>query len=448
MLFENLHTIKRGADSQHPYIKTRLFYKVFLVILEKLLFFEYFFYILLLMRKNFMINRPDYIEKLSKFIDVPIIKILVGIRRSGKSTILEMIQNELRSRGIDNQYIIGRNYTEVAYSGFTAQEMLADIQKSLTNKGKYYLFLDELQEIDGWEKVVNQLMEQGNTDIYVTGSNSKLMSGEISTYLSGRYVSIPVYTLSFKEYIAFNKGTTLSTQELLEQYIKLGGFPLIAANKLDERTTYQITQDIYNAIVTNDILRRHRLNKQDLFDRVVRFILDNMGKTFSANAIVKFLRSEHRKISVETIYNYLKWLEQAFIIHKCQRYDVLGKAILKTQEKYYLGDISLKYGLMGYNATMLPSVMENIVYLELCRRGYAVHIGKNQTKEIDFIAQKQNEKLYIQVCVNFPPDSTRETDNLLAIEDNYPKYVITLDKLSVGNINGIEIMHLADFLLK
>ena len=173
-----------------------------------------------------------------------------------------------------------------------------------------------------------------------------------------------------------------------------------------------------------------------------------MGKTFSANAIVKFLRSEHRKISVETIYNYLKWLEQAFIIHKCQRYDVLGKAILKTQEKYYLGDISLKYGLMGYNATMLPSVMENIVYLELCRRGYAVHIGKNQTKEIDFIAQKQNEKLYIQVCVNFSPDSTRETDNLLAIEDNYPKYVITLDKLSVGNINGIEIMHLADFLLK
>ncbi len=308
--------------------------------------------------------------------------------------------------------------------------------------------MDELQEIDGWEKVVNQLMEQGNTDIYVTGSNSKLMSGEISTYLSGRYVSIPVYTLSFKEYIAFNKGTTLSTQELLEQYIKLGGFPLIAANKLDERTTYQITQDIYNAIVTNDILRRHRLNKQDLFGRVVRFILDNMGKTFSANAIVKFLRSEHRKISVETIYNYLKWLEQAFIIHKCQRYDVLGKAILKTQEKYYLGDISLKYGLMGYNATMLPSVMENIVYLELCRRGYAVHIGKNQTKEIDFIAQKQNEKLYIQVCVNFPPDSTRETDNLLAIEDNYPKYVITLDKLAVGNINGIGIMHLADFLLK
>ncbi|WP_428077928.1 ATP-binding protein [Candidatus Avelusimicrobium faecicola] len=395
-----------------------------------------------------MINRPDYIEKLSKFIDVPIIKILVGLRRSGKSTILEMIQNELRSRGIDNQYIIVRNYTEVAYSGFTAKEMLADIQKSLTNKGKYYLFLDELQEIDGWEKVVNQLMEQGNTDIYVTGSNSKLMSGEISTYLSGRYVSIPVYTLSFKEYIVFNKGTTLSTQELLEQYIKLGGFPLIAANKLDERTTYQITQDIYNAIVTNDILRRHRLNKQDLFDRVVRFILDNMGKTFSANAIVKFLRSEHRKVSVETIYNYLKWLEQAFIIHKCQRYDVLGKAILKTQEKYYLGDISLKYGLMGYNATMLPSVIENIVYLELCRRGYAVHIGKNQTKEIDFIAQKQNEKLYIQICVNFPPDSTRETDNLLAIEDNYPKYVITLDKLAVGNINGIEIMHLADFLLK
>lgn len=396
-----------------------------------------------------MINRPDYIEKISKFIDVPIIKILAGIRRSGKSVIFEMIQNELMSRGVKKEQIIVRNYTNVELSNLTNIEMLKDVKKGITNKDKYYLFLDELQEIDGWEKAVNQLMEQENVDMYITGSNSKLMSSEIATYLSGRYVSIPVYTLSFKEYLSFNTGNTdkLSKEQLLEKYIKTGGFPLIAANNLGIQTSYQIVQDIYTAIVTNDIIRRHRINKQDLFDRVVKFILDNMGKTFSANSIVKFLRSEHRKISVETIYNYLKWLEQAFIIHKCQRYDVIGKSILKTQEKYYLGDVSLKYGLMGYNATMLSAVIENIVYLELRRRGYEVFIGKNQAQEIDFIAKKQDGKLYIQVCVGLPKDSTRETDNLLAIKDNYPKYVITLDNLAIGNINGIQIIHLADFLL-
>ena len=395
-----------------------------------------------------MINRPDYIEKIRPFIDVPIIKILAGIRRCGKSTIFEMIQNELIHRGVKAEQIITRNYTHVELEELTASEMLADIQKDIKNKTKYYLFLDELQEIDGWEKVVNQLMEQKNVDVYVTGSNSKLMSSEIATYLSGRYVSIPVYTLSFAEYLAFVGKTDLTAQQLLENYIKLGGFPLIAANKLDAKTTYQIVQDIYRAIVTNDIVRRHRVSKQDLFDRVVKFILDNMGKTFSANSIVKFLRSEHRKLSVESIYNFLTWLEQAFIIHKCQRYDVIGKSILKTQEKYYLGDVSLKYGLMGYNATMLPASIENIVYLELRRRGYEVFIGKNQTQEIDFIAQKQDEKIYIQVCVNLPQDSTRETDNLLAIKDNYPKYVITLDNLAVGNVNGVQIIHLADFLLQ
>ena len=394
-----------------------------------------------------MINRPDYIEKISKFIDVPIIKILAGIRRCGKSTIFEMIQNELLARGIKKEQMIVRNYTDVELSGLTANEMLADVKKDITTKDKYYLFLDELQEIDGWEKVVNQLMEQGNIDIYVTGSNSKLMSSEIATYLSGRYVSIPVYTLSFEEYLSFMRPSELTVQQLLENYIKMGGFPLIAANKLDTQSAYQIVQDIYKAIVTNDIIRRHRISKQDLFDRVVKFILDNMGKTFSANSIVKFLRSEHRKISVETIYNYLKWLEQAFIIHKCQRYDVIGKSILKTQEKYYLGDVSLKYGLMGYNNTMLPAIIENIVYLELRRRGYDVFIGKNQTQEIDFIAQKQDDKVYVQVCVNLPPESTRETDNLLAIKDNYPKYVVTLDNLAVGNVNGVKIIHLADFLL-
>ncbi|MBO4555508.1 MAG: ATP-binding protein [Elusimicrobiales bacterium] len=387
-----------------------------------------------------MINRPDYVSRALKFKDIPLIKIMSGIRRCGKSTIFEMLKKELEAMGIGREQIISRNYTDVELDGMTAREMLADLKKSMRGGQKHYLFLDELQEIDNWEKVVNQLMSGGNADIYVTGSNSKLMSGEISTYLSGRYVSIPVYTLSFKEYSEFFRGEGLSSQEMLEKYIRTGGFPLIAASHIDERSAYQVVHDIYGAIVSRDIVRRHRLNRQDLFDRTVRFILDNAGKTFSANSIAKFLRSENRRLSVETIYNYLKWLEQAFIIHKCQRYDIIGKSILKTQEKYYLGDISLKYGLMGYNASMLPSAIENIVYLELCRRGYDVYIGKLQEQEIDFIAQKSGEKIYVQVCVRLPENSSRETDNLLAIKDNFPKYLITLDKLSEGNINGIQVM--------
>ena len=326
--------------------------------------------------------------------------------------------------------------------------MFEDIKKEIKDKERYYIFLDELQEIKNWEKVVNQLMEQENVDIYVTGSNSKLMSSEIATYLSGRYVSIPVYTLSFKEYVLFNKESNLSTRDLLKKYIKFGGFPLIALSKLDDKSAYQLVFDIYNAIVTNDISRRHRINKQDLFARLVKFILENMGKTFSANSIIKFLKSEYRKISVETIYNYLKWLENAFIIHKCPRFDIIGKSILKTQEKYYLADISLKYALMGYNPSMMSAVTENIVFLELKRRGYEVFIGKNQTKEIDFIAQRQDKTVYIQVCVDLPKNSSRETDNLLQIADNYPKYLITLDELDSGNIKGIEIIPLEKFLLK
>lgn len=401
-----------------------------------------------------MIYRPDYINSIAKFIDLPLVKILAGIRRCGKSTIMEMIKAELMRRNIPAERIIMRNYSGTDIDkNFTAKTMYQELKNLMSGNGKYYILLDELQEIDGWEKAVNQLMEQGNADIYATGSNSKLMSGEISTYLSGRYVSIPVYSLSFKEFISFDESASgkekyaAGNQTLLEKYIRLGGFPVVAAHSLDDRTAYQVVHDIYNAIVNRDIVRRHRISRQDLFARTVKFIIDNMGKPFSANSIAKFLKSENRKISVETIYNYLKWLQDAFIIYKCQRYDIMGKAVLKTQEKYYLADHSLKYALMGYNGTMLPAVIENIVFMELLRRGYEVFIGKNKDKEIDFIAQRQDEKIYVQACVSIPQDSNREKANLLDIYDNYPKYIITLDPLYAGNADGIQIISLSDFLL-
>lgn len=396
-----------------------------------------------------IIQRPLYIEKIKPFIDVKIVKILSGIRRCGKSTILEMIKQELLSRGVDEKHIITRRYTNVDYGMlFDSFKMYKELQSFILDKHKYYFLLDELQEITGWEKVVNTLLEEYDTDIYITGSNSKLMSGEISTYLTGRYITIPVYTLSFKEYLTFKNNTNKSIKEHLQDYIRLGGFPLIASGNFDEKAVYAMIEDIYNSVVMNDITNKHKINNTDLFHRVVRFVIENVGKTFSANFIVNFLKSEKRTISIETIYNYLDWLEKAFVIYRCRRYDLKGKNILKTQEKFYLADQSIRYALYGFNPTSISSMIENLVFFELKRRGYEVYIGKNKNKEIDFVAINKAARLYIQVCRQLPKESDREIANLMEIKDHYPKFVVTLDDYASGNINGIQIVHLADFLLQ
>lgn len=395
-----------------------------------------------------MISRPDYLEKLKPFIDVKVIKILAGIRRCGKSTILEMLKQELISHGVKEDHIISINYSNVEFDkSFNFLKMYDELKAKFVDEKKYYLLLDELQEVDGWEKTVNSLFEEKNVDIYVTGSNSKLLSSEISTYLTGRYVTISVYTLSFKEYLTFKNNQNKPIKEQLQDYIRFGGFPLVAISNLDEKASYQIVEDIYNSVVVNDITKKHNIQNIDLFNRVVRFIVENIGKTFSANSIVKFLKSENRTISVETIYNYLQWLEKAFVIYRCKRYDLQGKNILKTQEKFYIADQSIKYALFGFNPTTIASMMENLVYFELKRRGYDVFIGKNADKEIDFVAIDRDKKLYIQVCRELPKESDREFANLIEIKDNYPKMIVTLDDYASGNVNGINVVHLADFLL-
>lgn len=396
-----------------------------------------------------MILRQNYVDEIKKFIDVPLVKILSGVRRCGKSTILDMIKEELiNNKNINPQNIITRKYNEIIYDDMTAKEMFNDLIKEFVNNNRYYLFLDELQEIKGWEKVVNNIFEKYNVDIYVTGSNSKLMSSEISTYLSGRYVSIPVYTLSFREYITFKNKSNVSIKEMFDEYLQYGGFPLIGISDFDTTSAYQVVEGIYSAVITRDISKRHKIRNKDLFDRVVKYVIENLGKTFSANSIVKFLKNEQRTLSIETIYNYLKWLADAFIVYPCNRYDIQGKSVLKTQEKYYLSDISFKYSQFGYNSSMIASILENIVYLEMKRRGYEVYVGKNANKEIDFIGVKREEKVYIQVCRDLPDNSSREIDNLMEIKDHYHKYVVTNDILTKGNDNGIEIMYIAEFLLK
>lgn len=395
-----------------------------------------------------MIVRPYYLDILKTYRDTPLVKILAGIRRCGKSTILDMLKDDLISSGISADHIIQLRYTsEELDDDMTAKQMYRDIKDKMTDNLRYYLLLDEVQEINGWERAVNTLLEDFNTDIYVTGSNSKLMSSEISTYLTGRYISIPVFTLSFSEYLEFKKGNGLTPKELLNEYIRMGGFPIVALGNFDERSSYQIVEGIYNSVITRDITKRHNITNFDLFNRVVKYVIENVGKTFSANAIVKFMKGEGRTLSVETVYNYLEWLEKAFVIYRCQRYDMQGKTVLKTQEKFYLADASLKYCMLGFNPKSIAAMLENIVYFELRRKGYDVYIGKNAAKEIDFVAVRRNERLYVQVCRNFPEASEREVANLLEIKDHYPKYVVTLDELAGGNINGVKIVHLVDFLL-
>ena len=395
------------------------------------------------MEKQNRIERPKYLQDLGKYRDTPLVKILAGIRRCGKSTILEMLKEELLE-----DHIISLRYTsEALEENMSSKEMYQGIKRKMQDQDRYYLLLDEVQEVTGWEKAINSLLEDANTDIYVTGSNSKLLSGEISGYLTGRYIFIPVYTLSFSEYLRFKEGDLRPKKELLQDYIRMGGFPIVARSNFDENSAYQLVEGIYNSVINSDITRRYKIVNFDLFQRVVKFIVENVGKTFSANAIAKFLKSEGRSLSIESIYNYISYLEKAFVIYRCPRYDLQGKSVLKTQEKYYLADPSLKYCIMGFNPKSVASMLENLVYFELKRRGYEVYIGKNETKEIDFVAVRRDERIYVQVCRNLPEDSDRELTNLLELKDHYPKYLVTLDDLAGGNVNGVKIVHFADFLL-
>ncbi len=409
------------------------------------------------MKEEVELFRPLFLENLKKFKDENIIKILCGVRRCGKSTILKTYKNELLSLGAEPANIIERLYSSMDYeSGFSASQMnedlLTSIEKADKNQ-KIYLLLDEVQEVENWEKCINSLFENCNVDIYVTGSNSKLLSSEISTYLTGRFVLIPVYTLSFAEYVEFKKTYVPSLQNesmetYFDLYLKSGGFPFIAKTNHTQEENFQIIDGIYSTVVTRDISKRHNISNLDMFNRVVRFILENLGKNFSAKTIFDFFKSQHRSIAIETIYNYLAWLEEAFIVYRCNRYDIQGKEVLKTQEKYYLSDIGFKYSQFGYSPKAVASVLENIVYLELRRRGYSVYIGKFADKEIDFVASEQDQRIYIQVCRTLPEDSDRETANLKAIKDNYPKYVVTMDSSVTGNDEGINIIHIKDFLTK
>ena len=399
-----------------------------------------------------MINRPLYTEKIMVYTDTPFVKVLTGVRRSGKSTVLKMIMEKLQTeRGISADQIVSMRFDSMEYEDMTAKQMFEAVKAKFSENKKTYLFLDEVQEIEGWEKVVNSLASDYDVDLYVTGSNSRMMSSEISTYLTGRYVSFRIFPLSFEEYLTFRKEYTevKDVHAELADYIRLGGFPATHLRDYSQDEVYTIVRDIYNSTIFSDIVRKNQIRKVDQLERVVKYTFSNVGNTFSAKSISDYLKSEHRKIDNETVYSYLEKLEKAYLLHRCSRYDLQGKEILKTQEKFYLADTALRYSVLGYHPDSVASSLENVVYLELCRRGYEVNIGKTADGEVDFVAQRQGEKLYVQVTQEIRSEKTerREYDRLLEIKDNYPKYVLRTDEFAGGNYEGIKSMHVADFLL-
>ena len=399
-----------------------------------------------------MIDRPLYVDKIMAYADTPFVKILTGVRRCGKSTILKMIMERLKTeRNIPEDRMISCRFDSMEYEDMTAKQIYTLLKEQLSPAGKTYLFLDEVQEIKGWEKVVNSLASDFDVDLYITGSNSRMMSSEIATYLTGRYISFRIFTLSFGEYLMFKSkfANVGEPKAELANYVRLGGFPATHLQAYSQDEIYTIVRDIYNSTIFSDIVKRNQVRKIDQLERVVKYTFNNVGNTFSAKSIADYLKAERRSLDNETVYSYLEKLEKAYLLHRCSRYDLQGKEILKTQEKFYLADVALRYSVLGYNADSVASSLENIVYLELCRRGYTVNVGKTGDSEIDFVAVRQNEKIYVQVTqqINSEKTEKREYSRLLEIPDNYPKFVLTTDEFAGGNYEGIKTMHIADFLL-
>lgn len=394
-----------------------------------------------------IIKRTEYIEKIKPFIDKPIIKVLIGARRSGKSTILKQIIDSLMDDGISQENIVWINFE---LSDYFEIDNIGKLEEYISTKlenvsGKSYLFFDEIQVIPQWEKLINSYFAKGNYDIYITGSNSKLLSGEFATYLSGRYVKLNIFPFSFKEYMDYYNISS-DFKNNFYKYLEDGGMPSTFDYANDSKKL--VTLDLYNSIVLKDIVQRNNVKNVDLLERIMRFIMYNIGQTFSANKIHKRLKQDMVSISVNTIYNYLKFFENACLIYQVKREDLKGKQILKYDEKYYICDLGFRQAIIGNNQRDITRVIENIVYMELLRRGYEITIGKIDGLEVDFVCKKSGKIIYVQVSYILANEETieREFEPLRLINDNYPKYVITMDDAEMSH-DGINHLNLVDFLL-
>ena len=401
-----------------------------------------------------MIKREYYMKKIIPFIDKDVVKVLTGIRRSGKSVMLKLIMEELKNRGVKNEQLININFENLKNRNYRNYEKLYEYILSKTDKRykNYYIFLDEIQEVEEWEKCINSIRvdEDYNFDVYITGSNAKLLSGELSTYLAGRYVEFIIYPFSFQEFLEIigRQDEQISKREAFQKYLRIGGMPFLHNLNFDYEAGTQYLQDIYASIILKDITRRNSIRDTDLLERIINYLIMNIGNTFSATSISKFFKSENIKVATETVLNYIKACEESFLLYKVPRNDLVGKKVLNVNEKYYIADHGIREAILESNQRDINQILENIVYVEMIRRGYNVKIGKINNLEIDFVCTKNKETLYIQVSYLLASDETikREFSVLENLQDNYPKYVLSMDEYDMSE-KGIRHMNIIDFLL-
>lgn len=400
-----------------------------------------------------MKNRDLYLNQLIQFKDKKLIKVITGLRRSGKSTLLSLFENHLITSGVDRNNIIRMNFESFEFDEITNyKELHTYINERILDPNKrHYILLDEVQQVFSWERVINSFLVDANVDIFITGSNAYLLSSELFTLLSGRYVEIKMQPLSFKEYLEFlDSDKEMSLPEKFNQYLEYGGLPTIVELLDNPDTIGPFLEGIYNTVLMKDVIERNGVRDAALLESILKFIAANIGSIVSTKKISDYLTSSGRKTTSDTIDNYLKMLENAFIIYKANRYDLKGKMFLKTLEKYYIVDIGIRNKLIGLGNTDYGHVLENIVYLELLRRGYEVTIGKIGSLEVDFVASKPNEKIYYQVSATIMDEKTRERElrPLESISDNYPKYILTMDQTVFNDYSGIRVKNIIDFLLE
>jgi predicted AAA+ superfamily ATPase len=405
----------------------------------------------LIVEASLHIFRKLYWEKLAPFVDKPVIKVICGMRRVGKSYFLRQIISEIETRGVCSENIIhvdmeDMELAHISDAGALHRYVQAGIEKL---EGKVYLLVDEIQEIGDWEKAIASFHKKERVDCYITGSNAHLLSSDLATLIAGRYVEIPVYPLGFSEFRLFLGEARGSIEEDFRAFLRLGGMPAIFHFEQTEEIVYQYDSAIFNTILLKDIIQRHHVRNASLLERVAAYLFDNVGQLVSANSISRFLKSQKIRAYPDTIAEYLGYFTAAFAAHRVPRYDIKGKRLLEINDKYYANDLGMRHAVLGYRNADISQMLENLVYLELRRRGYDVSVGKTGDLEVDFIATKNDQTIYLQVAYLLESEKTRDRElrPLLAIKDNYPKAVLSMDPLSVDNIKGIKLRNLLDFLL-
>ncbi len=399
-----------------------------------------------------MYERKYYFNKIAPFIDKPVVKVVTGMRRCGKSTFLKLIIEQLKKKRVTARNIVYISMELIEFSFIHDYKVLYEHVKNNLPSGrqKKYLFIDEVQEIPGWEKAVNSILAEGLCDIYVTGSNCRLFASEFATLLTGRYVEIAMFPLSFEEFLVFRKNSDSGSNDAeFQLYIKYGGLPGIHQLELKDEPVFQYIDAIFSTILLKDVVARYNIRDVFLLEKIASFVFDNCGNVTSAKNIADFLKSQKIRASVETVQNYISHLKDAFLVHACGRYDLKGKRHLELLEKYYAIDLGIRHSLLGYRQQDIGGILENIVYLELLRRGYTVTTGRYDSLEVDFVAEREGEIIYIQVTYLLASSETenREFRPLEKIEDNFPKMVLSMDKIWGTGRNGITRKYLPDFLL-